>query len=493
MRRLFPPRSDDRPHARLSWPAPRLRWPGGLSTRLLLLTAAFSLIAEVMILAPSLAEFQERWLLERERAAEVASLALDAAPNAMVSEDLVGKLLSATGVTIVAVKAGGVRRLLRGGQAVPVTPEFIDLRAGRGAAWLLAPWATLFGAPDRTLRVVARPRFRPADFIEIVVPSAPLKLDMEAFLLRTLAVSLVISVTAGGLVYLALVAFIVRPMRRVAQLIERFRADPESADGAPPQVSRRDEIGRVEAELVTMQEEVRQALRSRARLAALGEAVAKINHDLRNMLTSAQIASERLVGSGDPKVAAALPRLERALDRALSLAQNVLTYGRSEEPPPAVRRFRLAPAVEAAAEDAGLTAEGVRLDSEAPPNFQVEADPDQLHRILVNLMRNARQAVEGVADRKGRGAVRVSAGREGRETVIRVIDDGPGLPERAQERLFQPFAGSARPGGAGLGLAISRELAQAHGGVLTLVETGPQGSTFEIRLPAQADRDTAAA
>ncbi len=494
MRRLLPPRppsSDPGSGAppRRSRTTFRLAWPGGLSTRLLMLTAA-ALIAEVMILAPSLAEHQEGWLLERERAAEVASLAMDAAPNAQVSEALVGKLLSATGVTTVAVKAGGVRRLLRGGQAPQVTPDFVDLRAGRSAAWLAAPWETLFGAPERTIRVIARPRFRPAasasDFVEIVVPSAPLKLDLEAYLLRALMVSLVISVTAGAVVYLALAGFIVRPMRRLALSIERFRADPESGEAPAPTPERRDEIGRVEAELARMQEEVRQALRSRARLAALGEAVAKINHDLRNMLTSAQIASERLAASGDPKVAAVLPRLERALDRALSLAQNVLTYGRSEEPAPAVRRLRLAPAVEAAAEDAGLTAEGVALVNDVPPGFQIEADPDHLHRILVNLMRNARQAVEAIAERKGQGVVRVTSGREGAETVVRLVDDGPGLPERARARLFQPFTSSARAGGAGLGLAISRELAQGHGGALSLVETAETGATFELRLPDHA-------
>jgi signal transduction histidine kinase len=486
MRRLVPPRALFLKTG--SWL--RRRLPVGLSARLLLLTAAFALVAEVMLLVPSLAGFQEGWLLEREGKAEVASLAVDAASDARVSEDLSGKLLAATGVTTIAVRAGGVRRLLRGGHLERTTPDFVDLRAGHTAAWLWAPWATLLGPQDRTLRVVVRPRFRPSggpgDFVEIVLPAAPLKADLLAFLARTLAVSLLISVTAGLLVYLALVAFIVRPMRRVTHSIERFRADPEGPEARHAPTGRRDEIGRVEDELARMQEEVRQALRSRARLAALGEAVAKINHDLRNMLTSAQIASERLATSGDPKVAAALPRLERALDRALSLAQNVLTYGRSEEPPPAVRRLLLAPAVVAAAEDAGLTDEGVRLVNETPPGFQIEVDPEQLHRILVNLMRNARQAVEASAERRGRGVVRISAGRDLLETVVQVVDDGPGLPDRARTRLFQPFAASATPGGAGLGLAISRELAQAHGGALTLVRTGPSGTTFELRLPARA-------
>ena len=311
-------------------------------------------------------------------------------------------------------------------------------------------------------------------------------------LLQALVISLLVSLTAGGAVFLALLAFIVRPVTKLTQSIERFRADPEDPTVAPQVSGRRDEIGRIEEELVRMQEEVRLSLRSRARLAALGEGVAKISHDLRNMLTSAQLASERLAASGDPKVAKALPRLERALDRALSLAQNVLSYGRSEEPAPAKRRILLRTAIDAAAEDAGLSPDGVRLEIEVGPRFQVEADTEQLHRILLNLMRNAREAIESEARsrRRGSGADRRAPRSDGM-AVLRVSDDGPGLPDKALLRLFQPFAGSSRSGGAGLGLAISRELAQANGGDVDLIETGPQGAAFEVRLPAGAGRSSA--
>jgi len=274
--------------------------------------------------------------------------------------------------------------------------------------------------------------------------------------------------------------------------MERFRADPEDPEAEPEHSGRQDEIGRVEEELSRMQEEVRQALRSRSRLAALGEAVAKINHDLRNMLTSAQMASDRLAGSGDPTVAQALPRLERALDRALGLTRDVLNYGKSEETPPTVKKIPLRPAVEAAAEDAGLTPSGVALETRIAKTFSVDADPEQLHRILVNLMRNARQAVESETRPDG-GTVRVSAERGEAFATIRVSDDGPGVPERIRERLFQPFAGSNRTGGAGLGLAISRELAQAHGGDVELTKTGPKGTTFELRLPMRKAAKKAAA
>ena len=218
---------------------------------------------------------------------------------------------------------------------------------------------------------------------------------------------------------------------------------------------------------------------------ALGEAVAKINHDLRNMLTSAQLASERLADSPDPEVARVLPRLERALGRAATLSRNVLEYGKSEEPPPQRVRIPLAPAIAAAAEDAGLTAAGVRLTKSIPARLGIQADPDQLHRVLVNLMRNARQAIESDPTRRTarKGVVRVIASAEDNACIIQIIDDGPGIPSRLSESLFEPFVSGRASGGAGLGLAISRELAANHGGALTLVETGPTGTTFALRLP----------
>ncbi|MBX7249495.1 MAG: HAMP domain-containing histidine kinase [Caulobacteraceae bacterium] len=467
-------------------PFGRLRWPSGLSSRLLLLTAAFVVVADLFILAPALSSFEERWLLDRIRRAEIAAGAVDVAPDNFVPDRLADRLLTSAGVTAVAIKEQGRRRLVLAAPQMEAAPDFTDLRRGRIVSWLVAPWKTLFGAPDRMIRAIASPCCRTAEFIEIVTPAEPLKRDLWSYLVRIFALSVLISVLAGALIYAALSAFIVRPMRRITASIEQFRADPEDPDAAPEHSGRRDEIGRVEEELATMQEEVRQALRSRARLAALGEAVAKINHDLRNMLTSAQLASERLADSGDPVVAQALPRLERALDRALGLTRDVLNYGKSEvETAPRVKKAALRAAVEAAGEDAGLSPTGVVLKADIGRSLSVEADPEQLHRILVNLMRNARQAVEAT-ERVGGGVVSVSAERLEGALAIRVADNGGGIPEKVLDRLFQPFAGSGRAGGAGLGLAISRELAQAHGGEVRLLETGPEGSVFELLLPQRS-------
>ncbi len=457
--------------------------PDALAWRLLLLTFGFTVVVEILIIVPSAASFHERWLLDRLQSAELASVGVEALPYSAVEDDAAEQLLAIGGVQAVVVGDQGVRRLLLQAPNLPRTPDLIDLRQSRPVARTMDPWRTLFGHPDRSIRVQARPRYRSGDFIEILAPAQPLKQELRAFLLNSLLMSLLISLVAGGLLYGGLAFLVLQPLRRVTRSIEHFALDPE-AEGDPPS-DRHDEIGRVERELARMQEEVRVSLRSRARLVALGEAVAKINHDLRNMLTSAQLASERLADSPDPEVARVLPRLERALGRAAALSRNVLEYGKSEEPIPQRVRIPLAPAIAAAAEDAGLTAEGVRLTKAIPARFAVQADPDQLHRILVNLMRNARQAIEGDATRRSgrKGVVRVTVAGDDGHCVIRLADDGPGIPPRLSESLFEPFVSGRASDGAGLGLAISRELAASHGGELTLVETGPTGTTFELRLP----------
>jgi signal transduction histidine kinase len=469
----------------------RFFWPGGLSARLLTLTILFVLVGGAFALPPALASFEESWLLDRIRAAELASLAPEVAPDRVVSEQLSAQLLQGAGVERVAIQTEGMRRLVLGGPTLAKAPYVVDLRHQAPASWLMAPFRTLLGGPGRSVRVIAEPRFRKADFVEIVAPDAELKRQMMSYLWKLILVTAFVSALAGVLVYLSLNLFLVRPMQRITRSMERFRADPDDPASQVELSGRRDEIGRAEAELDRMQADLRTALNSRARLAALGEAVAKINHDLRNMLTSAQIASERLAALHDPKVSQALPRLERALDRAVKLATDVLTYGKTEESAPQLQAVRLAPALEQAAEEARLSDHGVRLVSEIGRNDQVTADADQLHRILANLLRNAREAIEHQEARAEPGRIRVSLSQAEGASLVRIADNGPGIPERLRERLFQPFAGSGRPEGAGLGLAIARELAQGHGGDLTLADSGPQGAVFELRLPGAPPRAAA--
>jgi len=471
------------PATKTAPPTRRWLWPGGLSARLLVLTSLFVTLAALFVLPAALASFEEQWLLDRVRSAELAVLATEVAPDGQVPRILSERLLEGAGVVSVAIQTEGMRRLVLAAPRTLQTPYLVDLREQNPLSWFSAPFQTLFGGEGRMVRVVAEPRFlKDSEFIDIVVPDDSLRAELISYLWQALFVTVFAAIVVGGLVYLSLNAFLVRPMQRITRSIERFRADPEDPGARVETSGRRDEIGRAEAELDRMQSDLVTALNSRARLAALGEAVAKINHDLRNMLTSAQIASDRLAAIGDPKVAQAMPRLERALDRAVTLATNVLAYGRTGEAEPDLKATPLKAALEAAAEDAALEKDAVTLKIEAPARASVTADPDQLHRILMNLMRNARQAMAAKA-REEPGQITVSLVKEPGWSILRIADNGPGLPERALAHLFQPFAGSARHGGTGLGLAISRELAQAHGGDLTLAQTGPTGTVFELRLP----------
>ena len=450
-----------------------------------MLTVLIVVLANVVILPPYLAAFEEQWLLDRLRAAELATLVEETAPGGVVTDRVRSMLLANAEVVSVALQADGERRLILQAPRRMRTPYLVDLRRGGPLSWT-APLRTLTGGGDRMIRVMAKPRFRAGEFVEIVAPDGPLKRQLLAQLSSLMAIAAFTSLMAGAVVYLALNLVLVRPMRRITRSMERFRADPEKATARSLPSARRDEIGMAERELARMQMDLRAALVSRARLAALGEAVAKINHDLRNMLTSAQLASERLSGSGDPVVEQALPRLERALSRAVALASNVLTFGSSAEPKPQKRLTPLRAVLEAAADDAGLGAGGVVFHDEVAEDDMVWTDPDQLHRILVNLLRNARQAIDAVEVRNGVGAIVAKARRADGATTVTLADDGPGLAPRARDNLFQPFAASTRRGGTGLGLAIARELAQGHGGDLTLLTTGPGGTTFELRLPDQA-------
>jgi signal transduction histidine kinase len=276
-------------------------------------------------------------------------------------------------------------------------------------------------------------------------------------------------------------------MRRFTHAMVAFRENPEDASRIVSPSPRRDEIGTAERELAVMQRDLYGSLQQKNRLAALGVAVAKIQHDLRNILSNAQLASDRLADVDDPVVKRLAPRLVASLDRAVSLATSTLRYGRAEEREPARALVPLLPIVEEAGQSAidSSRSDGTSLAIHIDPELQIDADPEHLFRIVLNLVRNA---VEALVTRGRGGRVDVTAVRADGAVVLDIRDDGPGVPESVRARLFQPFAGTSRPGGSGLGLAIARDLARSHGGDIALVATDESGSTFRVRIP---DREAA--
>jgi signal transduction histidine kinase len=463
----------------------RLSGAFGLSSRLLILTILFVMLAEVLIYVPSVANFRRNWLKDRLAAAQIAAVVLDAAPEDALSDELETRLLAGVGAQAVAVRGGGTRRLLAKGEMPPEVSRVVDLRSAGWQDLIRGAFATLFAPAERPIRVVGHAM--DADFVEVVLDERPLRAAMVEFSRNILLLSLLISGITAGLVYLALHGLIVRPVRRLSGNIAAFARDPEDASRVIRPSERGDEIGLAEQALARMEEVLADELRQKRHLAELGLAVSKINHELRNMLTTAQLLSDRLRETEDPAVQRVVPRLVATLGRAIDFCEATLAYGRAREPLPQRRLVPLAPVVEDLADLTGLApGTPIVIETEVPGDLQVDADPDQLSRILGNLIRNAVQALSQAGAAEGPPRIRVSARRENGGIVMRVSDNGPGVPERSRANLFSAFQGSARSGGTGLGLPVAAELVRLHGGAITLEDT-PTGASFRIVIPDRAE------
>lgn len=454
----------------------------GLSARLLLLTIAFVMLAEVLIFAPSIGRFRKDYLEEHLADAHLAVLALEATPDQMVSEDLAMELLRHVGARMAALKKPGAGKLV----LMESPPERIDATFDLSSPGFLAmirdAFMALVASDNRVLRVTGPSPKDPAVLVEVVLDEGPLRTEMFAFGQRILLLSLVISLFTAALVYLSLHWLLVRPMRLITQSMVAFRKDPENAARAIIPTERRDEIGVAQRELATMQQGLRAALQQKTRLAALGIAVTKINHDLKNILATARLVSDRMAGSEDPEVRRTTPTLMSAIDRAVDLCGQTLSFTREGPASLDLSRFGLGSLLDeiSASLPGQLNGEAVwqnRVDSD----IEVEADHKQLFRVFSNLGQNAIEA--------GATRIEISATIGDGQVIVRMGDNGPGLVPRARERLFQPFTGSTRPGGTGLGLAIARDLIRAHGGDISLESTTGEGTCFRLALPLIQSRN----
>lgn len=456
------------------------RTVAGLSTKLLLLTILFVMVAEVLVFVPSVSNFRRQWLMERLQAAQIASLAAEAAPGGRLPAKLRDELLDRARVKAISVKHEDSRSLI----VQMDTPEEVDTYDLRDASWaeLIGDALMVYVVPDdRVIRVVGEPGFNPGETVDVVMEEGPLKAAMMKYGFDILGLSILISIITATLVFLALDWLLVKPMTQLTRNMVRFAEQPEDPSRIIAPSKRRDEIGTAERELAAMQNELSQTLSQKTRLAALGLAVSKISHDLRNMLSSAQLLSDRLAEVRDPTVQRLVPKLIASLDRAIRLCVQTLDFGQAQETPPNRVRFELAPLVTEVGDSLGLPREGeIDWDLNLEDGLEVDADRDQLYRVLANLCRNAVQAFE--AEPGCIGTIQVFARRDGAVVSIDVADTGPGVPEQARKRLFQAFQSVARKGGSGLGLAISAELVMAHGGQIELVGN-EGGATFRITIP----------
>ena len=449
-----------------------------LSARLLLLTIIFVMIGEVLIYVPSVARFRISYLEDRIAAARLAALSFELLPARAITDELHRKLLSQSKSYNIVLRLPKRSIFVSGLAQVPPVTESFDIRDPSFIALMADAARTLAQKGNRVIRIIGTAPDAPDVSVEVMLDERPLREGMWDFSARILGLSIIISVIAAGLVFVSLHRLMVRPMHRITESMTAFRANPADESADIEGTERSDEIGITQRELGIMQKDVRLALRQRRRLAALGSAVAKINHDLRNSLSTAVLASDRLAASSDPDVKKVLPKLLNAMDRAVELCSQTLNYASEDSPELSPSCFSLRDLIDEvgqAVQNSGVGVNGITWTNKIDRHMMIEADRDQLFRALINVSRNSYQAVAGT--------VSVACKFINDRICIEVADDGPGLPAKARDNLFTPFMGSARTGGTGLGLVIVRDVMRAHGGDIALMETGEDGTIFCLELP----------
>lgn len=456
-----------------------------LSGRFAALTIAFVMLAELFILLPALSNFRLDYLESRLKNAQIASLALLATDESLAA-DLETELLQNAGVYNVVLRRDDIRQLMLASALPGAIDATFDLRATPFWVGIVNAVQQLVMPENRLIRVIGEPVNQAGQLIEITMDTVPLRRAMLDYGLRILLLSAAFSVLTAILLNLAAQRLILVPMRRVINHMTAYARAPEDARAVITPAARLSEINDAEHALAAMQKTVTSSLKQKERMAQLGQAVAKISHDLRNILTTSQIFADRLEDSADPAVRRAAPKLVNSISRAVNLCETTLAFGKAEEPAPSLSRFNLAALVAEVVEAETLAGQSayapVEFLTDIPPSLMIRADREQLYRVLSNLSRNARQAIEGT---RQPGTVEIGAGETDAEWWIGVGDTGPGLPEKAREFLFQPFTGGARKGGTGLGLSIAADLVRAHGGQLQLTRSDAEGTQFILHLPRE--------
>lgn len=451
-----------------------------LSGRLILLTTIFVMVAEVLIFVPSIARFREDYMLNRLERAQIASLALLA--DDMLDPELESELLENAEVFNVVLRRDEVRQLMLSTKMPQPVAATFDLRDATAMVLIRDALRRMLRTKNEVIRVIGAPVREAGLLIEVTMETRPMRMAMIDYGLRILALSAVISVITAFLLFIAMRALLLKPIKRVAGHMQHYARAPEDARRIIEPSASITELRDAEVALQSLQTDLTQALKQKDRLAQLGSAVSKISHDLRNILTTAQLFTDRIEASEDPIVKRMAPKLVGSITRAVHLCESTLAFGKAEEPGPTLTMVPLRQLAEDVMEGERLASQGHEITYlvNVPGGLMVRADPEQLYRVVANLVRNARQAL--MAAGQG-GEIRLEGAETDENWLIKVCDDGPGLPAKAQEHLFTPFQGGARKGGSGLGLAIAAELVRGHGGQLKLARTSAEGTSFHIILP----------
>jgi len=444
------------------------------------------MLAELLLFIPSVAFSRQAWIKDRVQQAGLLAQALTGVPDFEATQTLTDQFVADTDVILMAAKRNGMTELVLGDNMSAIEGKviMIDLRKSDRIPSLIAPFQDMFSKPSDSLRVLADSPVEGQDSIELIIPRQKLRVEMRDYFINIFQLSLFIAIITGTLIFLAMSALIIRPVQDLANDMTAFRNDPNRRNFMRSHKHRKDEIGQLEREFIDLKQSLRAAFRQRERLADLGLSVAKINHDLRNVLASALLISDRLSMNPDEKLADMGERLTRSVERGIGLTEDVLSYSKAESADPDIQEVRIAFTIGEAAADVIAQFPETQFRNRVPTDLLVHSDPDHAYRIFHNIFRNAAQAMRAADSETRLLKASVELGKEA--VNLQISDSGPGLPEKAKDNLFQAFAGGQAHNestkSTGLGLSISKELAKAQGGDLKLKSSDSSGTVFELTL-----------
>jgi len=447
---------------------------GSLSLRLLLLTICFMMLVEIAIFAPSMAGFRRAYLTDKMGSAHLILTALEATTD-QVDPVLRDRLLDEAGLRGMTASRPHMGDRTLGPRMPSQIPKLYDLRTAMFGDQVGDTIATLLRRGSLMIGVTGNSPVDSSVVIEVVLDEQPMRDAMWRYGRRMLVFSIFLSLATSILVYVSIQWLAVRPLRRITANMLSFQVAPEDPSRIIVPTPRRDEVGVAEETLARMERELRAALLQKNRLAGVGAAVTKISHDLRNVLATAMLESDRLEAQADPEVKRITAGLVRAVDRAAVLATSTLRFAKEDIPEVKLRPLYAGTLLAELREHLTQMVSDCAVKVIAAVDYTCSGDFALLQRVFENLVRNAVEA--------GATSVTLISAVETDQLLIRVVDNGSGLVPRAVSNLFRPFAGSARTGGTGLGLPIARELMRAQGGDLSLESTSDTGTTFVVRLP----------
>lgn len=466
-----------------------------LSAQLLTLTILVVLITEIIIMIPSVANQHHNWLSMRTQATYLVGLALEDIHAVTVNDRMIDKILMSANIEGVTLTSGNAQTVILAPGVTALDYDHIDdinLDDYSTLEMIADSWLTVAGGGEKLIRVIGGSNIQNSQIQDIILSRDELRQSLRKYTGNILWLSLLISGITALFVYWSLNNLIIKPVRNMRENMAQFEDDPENPDNILVPSTRVDEVGEAERDLNALEMRLQSFLNERRRLAALGAGISKISHDLRNILASAQLMSDRLVASDDPRVKKLSPRLVDALDRAITLSRETLNYGRISPEILNRENIQLHTMVDDIFDDNASMY--VDMVNNVPEDMKIKIDRTQFHRGLTNLIRNSVEAImpentgtENADNMASIGSpeqkITVSAERTSSTINIDIADNGPGLPDTAKEFLFEPFKGSYKPGGSGLGIAIAAEIARAHDGDLQLTKSDETGATFRVTLP----------